>query len=157
MQNYIPELVIGGNVIRKLKNKSSQRFFCFLFLSMHRLYPEQRTWGKHSRFCHIDTLYFKEGKKKLFSSFKSEWNRLNTERGTRVLTASKETATHACLHQSDSHALRMDRQQHTHGITVSQDLKLHLQTLGAQSPVVYLPLFSTCKVSGYCDSWCIFA
>lgn len=64
MQNYIPELVIGGNVIRKLKYKSSQRSFCFIFLSMHGLYPEQRTWGKHSWFCHIDTLYFREGKKK---------------------------------------------------------------------------------------------
>lgn len=60
MQNYIPELVIGGNVIRKLKYKSSQRSFCFIFLSY--LYPEQSTWGKHSWLCHIDTLYFKEEK-----------------------------------------------------------------------------------------------
>lgn len=73
------------------------------------------------------------------------------ERGTRALTAAKEPATHSCPHQSDSHAPRVDRQQHTHGVTMSRDLKLHLQTLGAQSPVVYLPLFSTCKVNGFYD------
>lgn len=73
------------------------------------------------------------------------------ERGTRALTAAKEPATHSCPHQSDSHVPRVDRQQHTHGVTVSRDLKLHLQTLGTQSPVVYLPLFSTCKVNGFYD------
>lgn len=115
-----------------------------------------RELGENIRGFVTLTPYILKKKKKLFSSFESEWNRLNTERGTRVLTASKEPATHACLHQSDNHAPRMDRQQHTHGITASRDLKLHLQTLGVQSPMVYLPLFSTCKVNGYRDSWCIF-
>lgn len=139
----------GNSSTKVLKDPFALFFYqCMVFIL-------NRELGENIRGFVTLTPYILKKEKKTFSSFESEWNRLKMERGTRALTAAKEPATHSCPHQSDSHAPREDRRQHTHGVTVSWDLKLHLQTLGTQSPVVYLPLFSTCKVNGFYDPWCI--